>query len=104
MKVGIVMAKEGQDLMDVAAVLEEAVVLTDLNDFTECVGHANGFSFCPQNRLSKGTEVHIRSHSEGPHEHWWRTVFLTCGWFKKQTSTEDLVRLCSDDSSHVSEP
>ena len=46
---------------------------------------ADGSSFFSQHRLSKGTKVHIWSHSEGPDEHRWRTLFLTCAWFKKQT-------------------
>lgn len=32
LKVGIVMAKEGEDIIDVSVVLEEAVILPDLKD------------------------------------------------------------------------
>uniref|UniRef100_A0A3B5BB22 Uncharacterized protein n=1 Tax=Stegastes partitus TaxID=144197 RepID=A0A3B5BB22_9TELE len=45
MKVGIVMVKEGQDVVDVSVILEEAVILCGLKDIPSAVAMLMGLLF-----------------------------------------------------------
>lgn len=45
MKVGIVMVKEGEDIIDLSVVLEEAVVLFDLKDIPSALAMLMGLLF-----------------------------------------------------------
>ncbi|MED6243668.1 hypothetical protein ATANTOWER_024794 [Ataeniobius toweri] len=46
MKVGLVMVKDGEEIVDVSVVLEEAVVLTDLKDIPSAVAMLMGLLYC----------------------------------------------------------
>lgn len=46
MKVGVVMVKEGEDIIDTSAVLEEAVILSDLKDIPHAIALLMGLLFC----------------------------------------------------------
>ncbi|XP_047236443.1 uncharacterized protein LOC124877366 isoform X4 [Girardinichthys multiradiatus] len=46
MKVGPVMVKDGEEIVDVSVVLEEAVVLTDLKDIPSAVAMLMGLLYC----------------------------------------------------------
>lgn len=47
-KVGIVIVKEGEDIIDTLVVLEEVVVLCNMGDVPNAVAMLMGLLFCPQ--------------------------------------------------------
>ncbi|MEQ2238113.1 hypothetical protein ILYODFUR_029981 [Ilyodon furcidens] len=46
MKVGLVMVKDGEEIVDVSVILKEAVVLTDLKDIPSAVAMLMGLLYC----------------------------------------------------------
>lgn len=64
-------------------VLEEEVIPSDLKDVPNAVAILMGFLFALNIDYPRELRYIFEVIPKGPHEHWWRTVFLTCAWFKK---------------------
>ena len=99
MKVGVVMVKDGEEIIDTAVVLEEAVILSELKDIPRAIALLMGLLFSLNIDYPKVLRYTFEVIQNVLMSIGGGQVFLTCAWFQKQTPAENHVRLCSDDSS-----